>query len=247
LTCDDELNRWQKYAYGCNELIFNPVVSWWRLGPISKQLRVFLWSAAPVHYKVNMMAYMFSYYGIAAGATLSLLNYFLLGFAVDVDGWYFHSFEIWLACMVVFPASGNVAFSLLEYRLGHRSLLDAFFENFTWVPFFFIFFGGLSIHISQAILAHLFSYNITWGATKKEVERSNFWMEVPKILKRFWLSLVISTLCVIIVIIFATNFMPADWRIETSSWSLILPLIISAGSHILYPIVLNPWLMIFSY
>lgn len=73
--------------------------------------------------------------GIAAGATLSLLNYFLLGFAVDVDGWYFHSFEIWLACMVVFPASGNVSFSLLEYRLGHRSLFGAFLENFTWVPF----------------------------------------------------------------------------------------------------------------
>ncbi|KAF9782477.1 glycosyl transferase family group 2-domain-containing protein [Thelephora terrestris] len=247
LTCDDELNRWQKYAYGCNELIFNPLRKWWRLGPISKQLRVFLWSEAPVHYKVSMMSYMFSYYGIAVGATLSLLNYFLLGFAVDVDGWYFHSFEIWLACMVVFPASGNVSFSLLEYRLGHRSLLGAFLENFTWVPFFFIFFGGLSIHISQAILAHLFSYNITWGATKKEVERSNFWMEVPKILKRFWLSLVVSTLCVMTVIGFATKYVPSEWRIEKSSWSLILPLMISAGSHILYPIVLNPWLMIFSY
>ena len=88
----------------------------------------------------------------------------------------------------------------------------------------FIFFGGLSIHISQAILAHLFSYNITWGATKKEVERSNFWMEVPKILKRFWLSLVISALCVITVIIFATGLVPSEWRIEKSSWSLILPL-----------------------
>ena len=40
----------------------------------------------------------------------------------------------------------------------------------------------------------MFSYNITWGATKKEVERSNFWLEIPKILKRFWLSLVICVL-----------------------------------------------------
>jgi hypothetical protein len=31
----------------------------------------------------------------------------------------------------------------------------------------FFFFGGLSIHITVAILAHMFSYNITWGATKK--------------------------------------------------------------------------------
>ena len=72
LTCDDELNRWQKYSYGkfsdqgsqladilllgCNELIFNPLIRWWRLGPINKQLRVFLWSDAPVHYKVSMMS-----------------------------------------------------------------------------------------------------------------------------------------------------------------------------------------------
>ena len=35
--------------------------------------------------------------------TLSLPNYFLLGFSVDVDGWYFHSFEIWLTCVAVFP------------------------------------------------------------------------------------------------------------------------------------------------
>lgn len=48
----------------------------------------------------------------------------------------------------------------------------------------FFFFGGLSIPLSQAILAHMFSYNITWSATKKEVERSNFFKEVPKICKR---------------------------------------------------------------
>lgn len=91
--------------------------------------------------------------------------------------------------------------------------------------FRFIFFGGLSIHVSQAILAHLFSYNITWDATKKEVEHSNFWMEVPKLLKRFWLSLVISTLCIITVVILSTRLVPPEWRIERSSWSVILPLV----------------------
>jgi hypothetical protein len=54
----------------------------------------------------------------------------------------------------------------------------------------FFFFGGLSIHLSQALLAHLFSYNIMWTATKKEVERSNFFIEVPRILRRFWLAFV---------------------------------------------------------
>ena len=120
---------------GCNELLFNPLVDWWRLGPITKQLRLFLWSDAPVHYKITMMAYMFSYYGLAGSALLSIINYFLLGFALEVDGYYMHSFEIWLACTVVFPGAGNIGYTLLEYRLGHRNIFSSFIENITWIPF----------------------------------------------------------------------------------------------------------------
>ncbi|KAI0267998.1 glycosyl transferase family group 2-domain-containing protein [Russula aff. rugulosa BPL654] len=247
LTCDDELNRWQKYSYGCNELIFNPLVQWWRLGPINKQLRIFLWSDAPVHYKVSMMSYMFSYYGLAASALLSLLNYLILGLSFNVDGFYEHSFEIWLACTVVFPGAGNIGYTLLEYRLGQRSLFSSFFENITWIPFFFFFFGGLSIHLSQALLAHLFSYNITWGATKKEVERSNFFIEVPRILRRFWLALIISFLMIVMIVVFSIDLLPPGWQIPVVNWAVVFPVAVVAGSHILFPIVLNPWLMIFSY
>ncbi|KAG1820067.1 glycosyl transferase family group 2-domain-containing protein [Suillus variegatus] len=247
LTVDDELNRWQKYSYGCNELIFNPLIHWWKMGPIAKQLRIFVWSGAPVHYKLSMMAYMFSYYGIAASAILSLVNYLLLGFQVEVDGFFLHSFEVWLACTVVFPGAGNLGYTLLEYRLGHRNILASAIENVTWIPFFFFFFGGLSIHLSQALLSHLFSYNITWGATKKEVERSNFFIEVPRIIKRFRVSLI---LCIIVgagMIILSTSLVPAGWQVDSTDWAVILPLAIVVGSHILFPIVLNPWLMIFSY
>jgi hypothetical protein len=78
---------------------------------------------------------MFSYYGLAASALLSLINYVLLGLSINVDGFYEHSFEIWLACTVVFPGAGNIGYTLLEYRLGQRSIGSSFFENITWVPF----------------------------------------------------------------------------------------------------------------
>lgn len=247
LTVDDELNRWQKYSYGCNELIFNPLVQWWRKGPINKQLRIFVWSNAPVHYKLGMMAYMFSYYGLAASALLAVLNYLLLGLSEDVDGYFMHSFEIWLACAVVFTGAGNVGYACLEYRIGRKDLLYSLFENFKWVPFFFFFFGGLSIHLSTALLAHLFSYNMTWGATKKEVERSNFWREVPKIVKRFWLAFLLSFLMIAMVVVFATPLIPFGWDIPIVYWAVIFPLVLVALGHILFPIVLNPWLMIFSY
>ncbi|TFK84669.1 hypothetical protein K466DRAFT_601808 [Polyporus arcularius HHB13444] len=247
LTCDDELNRWQKYSYGCNELIFNPMIQWWYKGPITKQLRTFMWSNAPAHYKIGMMSYMFSYYALSGAFVLSAMNYFLLGWNLPVDGYYEHSFEIWLACSVVFPGAGNLGFTMLEYRLGSRSIFDSLGENLTWIPFFFFFFGGLSIHLSQALLAHMFSYDITWGATKKEVERSNFWQEVPKIIKRFRVSLVISFVMVFVMIILTTSAVPIGWRIFGWDWAVIVPLAIVVGCHILYPILLNPWLMIFSY
>ncbi|KAJ3771955.1 putative glycosyltransferase family 2 protein [Lentinula raphanica] len=247
LTVDDELNRWQKYAYGCNELLFNPLSQWLRRGPISRQIHRFIWSNAPVHYKISMMAYMFSYYGIAASITIGIINYVLLGFAFPVDGFYMHSFEIWLATTVVFFGSGNVGYTLLEYRLGKRELLWGFLENVMWIPFFFFFFGGLSIPVSQAILAHLFSYNITWSATVKEVERSNFFKEIPKIAKRFWFPLIVSFILIAAMVILSTSLVPIGWRIDGSSWAVIFPLAVIASCHILFPIVLNPWLMVFSY
>ncbi|KAG8215893.1 glycosyl transferase family group 2-domain-containing protein [Butyriboletus roseoflavus] len=225
LTVDDELNRWQKYSYGCNELIFNPLIEWWRKGPISKQLRIFVWSGAPVHYKFTMMAY-----GIAAAAVLSLVNYLLLGFQTQVDGFFLHSFEVWLACTVVFPGLGNLGFTLLEYRLGHRSLLSSLTENLKWVPFF--------IHLSQALLAHLFSYNITWGATKKEVERSNFFLEVPKIWRRFRVALVMCILMAGTMVVLSTSVdvVPVGWQVDSTDWAVSLPLAIVVGCHVLFPV-----------
>ncbi len=76
--------------------------------------------------------------GLAAGLLLSLSNYLLLGWGYEVDGFYLKSFEIWLACAIVFPVAGNAGFILLEYRLGHRSLLNAAYETLHWVPFLFV-------------------------------------------------------------------------------------------------------------
>ena len=73
--------------------------------------------------------------GLAASITIGILNYVLLGFEFPVDGFYIHSFEIWLATTVVFFGSGNVGFTILEYRLGEKSLLHGLLINLMWIPF----------------------------------------------------------------------------------------------------------------
>ncbi|ESK90098.1 glycosyltransferase family 2 protein [Moniliophthora roreri MCA 2997] len=248
LTIDDELNRWQKYAYGCSEMIFKPIKKWYK-APITTSFHQFIWSRAPLHYKLSVLGYMSSYYGLAASFTVALINYVLLGFQLPVDGFYtsLRSFEIYLASVVVFFGAGSLGYALFEYRVGGKKILGSLFENIMWIPYLLIFFGGLAIPLSQAILAHLFSYNISWSATAKEVRRSNFFQEIPKIFKRFWFPLSISTIVVFGLALLSTHLFGAEWQIGAKAWGVILPLSAAAGCHILFPIVLNPWLMVFSY
>jgi len=57
--------------------------------------------------------------------TISLINYVLLGFQFKVDGFFMHSFEIFLATTVVFWGSGTVGYTLLEYRLAQKKLVSS--------------------------------------------------------------------------------------------------------------------------
>ena len=88
----------------------------------------------------------------------------------------------------------------------------------------FFFFGGLSIPVTQAILAHLFSYNIQWSVTIKEVQRSNFFQEIPKIARRFWFPISMSTIIIIGMIILSTSLVPLAWRVDGTAWAVIFPL-----------------------
>jgi hypothetical protein len=72
-------------------------------------------------------------------------------------------------------------------------------------------------------------------------------MEVPRILKRFWGTYLVCGVLAAGMVILSTSLVPIAWRIDGFAWAAIVPLAIQVGSHILYPIVLNPWLLMFSY
>jgi hypothetical protein len=113
----------------------------------------------------------------------------------------------------------------------------------------FIFFCGTSIYLSTALLAHLLSYNITWGPTKKVVDGSDFFIEVRQILRQFWLAVLLSFLPILMMMILSSSLVPLEWRIpgngNGNAWASILPLVLVSGCHVLFPFVLDPFL--FSY
>jgi len=77
---------------------------------------------------------------------------------------------------------------------------------------------------SGALISHLVSYNIQWSSTIKEVEMSNFFEEIPRILKRFWATFAICIALFAAMIVLALPFVPRSFRVGPESWSFIFPL-----------------------
>ncbi|KAI1105127.1 glycosyl transferase family group 2-domain-containing protein [Jackrogersella minutella] len=245
LTVYDELSRWEKYAYGCNELLFHPFRYWLTRGPITPLFRKFIFSNIHFPKKLTICTYIGTYYAIGACWILTLMNYFLSGWFFGLyDKFYIDSFAIYVSVIVVFTGFGNFALAVLRYRLNQQSLIAGFWSNLKWVPLMTIFLGGLSLHVSQALLSHFFSVDMTWGATSKEFEEVNFLEEIPRLLRRFkgtflWCAAMIA------LIVCGYYAFPIEWRIVhlASIW----PLAWIVACHFLLPVVLNPALMVFAW
>ncbi|KAK0671704.1 glycosyl transferase family group 2-domain-containing protein [Cercophora samala] len=247
LTVYDELARWEKYAYGCNELLFHPIRMWLWKGPFTPLFRRFLFSNIRFTSKITVVSYIGTYYAIGAAWIMTSVNYFLMGwFNGYLDKYYVDSWQVWFSIIIVFNGLGNIALAVMRYRVGERNILYAIFENFKWTFLLAIFLGGLSLHVSQALLAHMFEIDMTWGATSKEAEFSNFFIEVPKVLKKFKFSMLFAALFIAGMIILAVApFIPYSWHI--TDFVAILPMATVAASHLLLPLALNPALMTFSW
>ncbi|CZT13346.1 uncharacterized protein RAG0_16858 [Rhynchosporium agropyri] len=248
LTVYDELARWEKYAYGCNELLFHPIRKWLWKGPFTPLFRRFLFSNIRFTSKITIISYIGTYYAIGAAWIMTTANYFAIGwFNGYLDKYYVDSWKVWFSIIIVFNGLGNIALAVMRYRIGERSLGYALFENFKWTLMLAIFLGGLSLHVSQALLAHMFEIDMTWGATSKEAEFSNFFIEVPKVLKKFKFSMAFSIIGIAGMIILAVgkSFIPYDWMI--TDFVAILPMATITASHLLLPLALNPALMTFSW
>jgi hypothetical protein len=110
----------------------------------------------------------------------------------------------------------------------------------------FIFLGGLSVHVSQALLAHMFEIDMTWGATAKTLEFTNFFVEVPKTLRKFWFSFSFSIVMIAGMIVLGTaGLVPYSWHIN--QLEAVIPMSSMVVSHFLLPLALNPGIMVFAW
>jgi cellulose synthase/poly-beta-1,6-N-acetylglucosamine synthase-like glycosyltransferase len=124
LTVYDELARWEKYAYGCNELLFHPLRLWIFRGPFTPLFREFMTSNMTFPAKLTILAYIGTYYAIGAAWILTLLNFFLVGW-VNYDQYYLPSFTLYFSLVLVFNVLGNVALAATRYRSGEKPFFSS--------------------------------------------------------------------------------------------------------------------------
>lgn len=113
-------------------------------------------------------------------------------------------------------------------------------KNLCWAPFYTIFLGGVSLHLSQALLCHFFDIEMRWGATSKEAEDIVFGTEVLRIFKKFKGTFLICLLSIAGMVYLAV-FAPYNWHIR--HFVSIFPLGMLVVCHLLMPLTLSPALM----
>jgi hypothetical protein len=199
----------------------------------------------PLPSKFTICAYIGTYYAIGSSLPLTVINYFLIGwFNGALDHYYLDSFKIFVSIIYIFTALGNISLAVIRYRTGEKNIILALLENFCWVPLLFIFLGGISLHVSKALLCHMFGIDITWGATNKEKEDITFFQEIPRVIRTFKYTFLICAMFTAMMIVMS-KFAPHEWRIDLVT--AIFPLAMVTTGHFALPIFLNPNLMLFTW
>ena len=230
LNINDEIGRLQKYAYGVNELVFIPIKHWFKKGFFAKPIIMYIKATSPRWYtKLNVLAYIATYYTIAFAFPWCIINYVFGSLSTSYMLLTVPSFDILLMCLIVFTLGSSIGSMILLWKMGRRrKLLHSLIDCVRYLPFFILFFGGISYHMFKALLYHYFSIKMTWSCTSKE----GVSFTIRKIFKEFWDMFCFCTLLICLMVVCYTL------DIVRNIYSMI-PLIIMISLHTTMPFLLQ--------
>lgn len=131
LTVYDELAHWEKYAYGCNELLFHPFRYWLTRSPFTPLFRKFITARGiPLPKKIIICSYIGIYYAIASAWLLKMTNYLVTGWRFGLyEKYYADSFYIFSSVVMVLTGLGNLSLAVPRYRLKRATLAGNYLNN----------------------------------------------------------------------------------------------------------------------
>jgi hypothetical protein len=240
LTPCEEINRLKKYAYGVNEILFYPIKEWLKKGIFSLQIKKFIiCQSIPIHTKFSIIIYMASYYALATSPILAIIQYFLYRYSDYWKANVIDSLSIIFSCLILFSGLMPIANMFVVERLkyeSNRSLLGIIWKELKYSFFLGIFFSGLSFHLLEAILSHMFNLNMNWSTTQKEFIKNNRLNEIGRTLKYLHRMYIFNMFWIVVIVLFWFIDIPSIQNRELMS---VLPLLLSSLCHILMPILLN--------
>ncbi|UZJ55683.1 hypothetical protein CBS101457_005003 [Exobasidium rhododendri] len=238
LNPNDEKARWQKYAFGACEIVFNPFYKWYK-GPFSGLFWRYIWSSR-VHTsaKAAAISYLSSYFAIAVSLPITIGMTAAQGlFWPTLDTAFKPVFDTWIAVIFVFNFAGALGLILCRSRCGHQSFLRSSWEGLQHLPAIIAFFSGIAYHLSCSVLAYFFSVKMTWGATSKDYQQTS----LAQVLRSFWHCYLVMFILLAISSLSISPIIPLTWRIE--GFTILFPLFLSIAFHILFPIILDPGIL----
>jgi hypothetical protein len=122
------------------------------------------------------------------------------------------------------------------HRLGKVNFFRGLWNSIKWMPMFIIFFGGLSIHLTKAILCHFLSIKMEWNSTAKELTETGFFIAMDKILKDYKYTYIIVFFMTGVLIYFGL-YAPMGYIIPAPT--VIVPVANQLVCHALLPIALG--------
>lgn len=238
LNPTDEKARWQKYAFGACEILFNPFVRWYK-GPFTSLFWRFMWSRnVRTAGKLSMLSYLFSYFALGVSLPLTVLMTVIQGlFWPTLDTSFKPVFDTWISVMVVFNFAGAIGLVTVRARAGHSTLLQSLWEGVKHLPAIIVFFSGITYHVAASILAYFFSVRMTWQATSKDFQQTS----IKQVIRRFWHCYLTMTLLLVVSVVAVSPLVPLGWRIGT--FTILFPLFLAIIMHFLFPILLDPGIL----
>ncbi|VBB18155.1 hypothetical protein YASMINEVIRUS_618 [Yasminevirus sp. GU-2018] len=239
----EEISRLKKYSYGTSEIMFNPIRYWLSKGIFGNVFKRYIFSKnISLSAKYNILAYMGTYYAMAFGPILSLINFFAYR-----DGLWKYlivpSIDVLISVSIVFGILLPISTIIVEIKI-HRKLKElplVIAEEILTGIFLTVFFSGIGFHLLSSILSHLFGVNMTWSFTQKDISNRS-WLDefIHTILS---LKIMFLTGFFTLGMILMFYFFPIDY-VQISDPRAYAPLLVTCCAHILQPLLLNPKLML---
>ena len=187
-TVYDELRRWRKHCYGSVRSISMRLTKGGTCLSSSQKMagtwafNSSLYCVPQIRYRIGRKIYSHRIPGnilylpcglklsldtAASGWIYLLVNYLVGGWFPNRTIQYYIDNLITIASVVIMMYP--FVYAIYRYYWKRDSFSTALVENSTRTVMFVVFFGGLSTHISWALLCHLLSIDMQWDATPKVI------------------------------------------------------------------------------